>query len=109
MTRLAPRWNLISRPLNEIMTEFGDCAKILTCPDANHTDPKVVYQCALQMPSNSPVNQVVWVNRIQLIKTAVPLVKQFYSILPLLTFRGIGQCARKWQNIPPRYVLASCF
>ncbi|KAM3171757.1 hypothetical protein ACTXT7_015971 [Hymenolepis weldensis] len=59
MTRLAPRWNLISRPLVEIMAEFGDSAKILTCPDANHTDPKVVYRCALQMPSNSPVNQVV--------------------------------------------------
>nr|CDS29834.2 dicer 1 [Hymenolepis microstoma] len=60
MTRLAPRWNLISRPLVDVKSELGDSGKILTCPDTDHKDPKVAYRCALQMPSNSPINQVVW-------------------------------------------------
>ncbi|VDO03254.1 unnamed protein product [Rodentolepis nana] len=61
MTRLAPRWNLISRPLVDVKSELGDSGKALTtCPDTHHSDPQVAYRCALQMPSNSPVNQVVW-------------------------------------------------
>ncbi|EUB58854.1 Endoribonuclease Dcr-1 [Echinococcus granulosus] len=66
MTRLAPRWHLTTRRLaadSRGAVEGGDHTALLTCPDPSHAataSNMIVYRCALQMPINSPVREVVW-------------------------------------------------
>ncbi|CDI97094.1 dicer 1 [Echinococcus multilocularis] len=66
MTRLAPRWHLTTRRLtadSRGAVEGGDHTALLTCPDPSHAaiaSNMIVYRCALQMPINSPIREVVW-------------------------------------------------
>ncbi|KAL5107030.1 Endoribonuclease Dcr-1 [Taenia crassiceps] len=66
MTRLAPRWRLTMHQLvgdSSDAVAGSDVASPLTCPDPSHAaaaSSTIVYRCALQMPINSPVREVVW-------------------------------------------------
>ncbi len=66
MTRLAPRWSIVKRPIQPEESNLLSCGH-----DANDT----AYQCTLQLPNSSPVKEAIVVRSFSLILVVVGVVE----------------------------------